>query len=114
MQASVGSADAVLSGFLQLVYNPSTGTPGFDHFASPVGALVPFTDTFHLESGGWDATTFDAGFNYTASGQVNFVSTPEPPNAWMAVLAALAMVVLSRYMRTGSTFKNKYSNRRAS
>jgi len=71
LTAVAGSADAVLSGYLQLSSNPSDGFTGFEYFATPVCGTVPFTVTYHLDSGSWNAKTFKSAFSYTASGQVN-------------------------------------------
>jgi hypothetical protein len=64
--ATVGSPDATLSGFLVLESNTPTGA-NFNYFGAPVGALVPFAESFHLASGGWSSTTFDSSFTYSAS-----------------------------------------------
>ncbi len=92
LQATIGSTEAVLSGFLRLDSNFDNGYTGFQYFGSPVGALVPFTDTFRLQSGAWDANTFSTNFTYTTSGQVDFV--PEPTTASMILCAALLTTIL--------------------
>jgi hypothetical protein len=92
LQATIGSNEALLSGFLSLDSNVNDGRPGFEYFDSPVGALVPFTDTFRLQSGAWDANTFSTNFSYATSGQVNFV--PEPTTASMVLCAALLTTIL--------------------
>jgi hypothetical protein len=91
--ANIGSTEATLSGLLQLDNNDDPGFPGFEHFAAPVGALVPFTDTLSLQSGGWDSTTFDSTFFYSASGQITFV--PESPTRLTVLVSLLGMLTLS-------------------
>lgn len=96
--AGVGSADAVLSGFLLLEDNTATYYSTFNYFAAPVGTLVPFTATYHLASGGWSATTFNAPFSYTVSGRVSF--TPEPS---AVVLCVTGLGVLAAFIRSRSS-----------
>lgn len=78
LEAPAGSADAVLSGFLQLSSNPPDSSAGFEYFAAPVCATVPFTVTYHLDSGAWGANTFKTAFTYSASGQVSLQSVSPP------------------------------------
>jgi len=93
--ATSGSQFATVTGSLILLQQTVTTGCNFDPFAATVGSLVPFSDTFQIYTdiqgtpGEWSSTSFDAPFDYSASGEVSFV--PEHP---AVLLCSVGLAVL--------------------
>lgn len=74
LEATVGDAVATMKGAARIADNTVTlyDEPSFNYFSAPVGALVPFEQTYTLQSGTWQEDTFSHSFNYANSGFVDF------------------------------------------
>lgn len=103
LTAQIGSTTATLSGYLLVASNTVSNyhPPLFVFFGSAPGSIVPFQDTYTLQSGAWGPTTFDSNFGYNLSGTVELA--PEPGTFW-APLLGLGLLLGKRV----SHFRSKF------
>jgi hypothetical protein len=93
LTAEIGSKTATLDGYLLVASNDVSNysPPSFVFFASGPGSIVPFQDTYTLQSGLWTPTTFASNFDYTLSGAVYF--SPEPGTFWVPLVCFCSFLV---------------------
>lgn len=83
IEAKVGSSTAVMRGVARIVSNDATwyGEPRFNYYASIVGSVVPFEQTYTIQGQIWAPDTFTHSFTYTNTGQVDFAHPVSVPRA---------------------------------
>ncbi len=81
LEAVLGTSVARISGLVRIASNDATwyGEPRFNFYTALPGSVVPFILTYTLNSGTWNATTFNAPFSYLISGSVDFVHAVSGP-----------------------------------
>jgi PQQ-like domain len=93
LEATIGSATAVLHGGARIVSNDSTYYGDrFNFYSAPVGSVVPFEVTYTLVNTTWAADSFDQTFDYTESGSVDFAHPISLPQLQSVSIAGSAQV----------------------
>lgn len=98
--ATLGSSSGILSGYTRIVSNYATwyGEPRFNFYSAPVGTEVWFEQRVSLLNASFTTSLFDAGFDYSAEGLVDFTHTaavPELPSVAL-LLAGLGLLLRRR------------------
>jgi hypothetical protein len=81
LEATIGSATAVMRGELALRSNDPTwyGEPLFHFYTAVVGSVLPFEATYQLTSGTWTEQSFDSTLSYWLTGWVDFANPTSVP-----------------------------------
>jgi PQQ-like domain len=93
LEAYIGSSTATLRGKALVVSNEATWYGDlFNYYTAVVGSVVPFEIVYARYSGTWSEQTFNAPFQYAATGSVDFAHPISVPAAVSLAIAGPSQV----------------------